>query len=408
MARAYIIVLDSVGCGGASDAASYGDLGADTLGHIAAACAAGQADTARRRGPLRIPVLDSLGIGIASSGSTGSLPPGLSSTLRRHACAGHACEISYGKDTPSGHWEIAGAPLQGRFGYFSRSEPVFPPDLVEAIVMRGRLPGLIGLRHAAGVALIEELGEEHVATGKPIVYTSADSVIQIAAHEDAFGRERLYELCQAVRELVDPLAIGRVIARPFVGSSAQTFRRSPHRRDYPLPAPAGNILDMAAAMGREVVSVGKVADIFGHRNTGTVIKGRDDMDLFDRMLPAANSLAEGGLLFANFVDLDTDYGHRRDVAGYAEGLERLDARLGEFLPLLREGDICVITADHGNDPTWTGSDHTRENVPVLQYCPGAAPSLIGGRPTFADVGATVARHLDLPATPCGSPWIRTP
>lgn len=404
MARAFIIVIDSLGCGGASDADRYGDAGADTLGHIAQACAKGLADMHFRRGPLRVPTLESLGLGIAAEHSTGSLPAGLARRLATDASAGFACEVSDGKDTPSGHWEIAGAPLTARLGYFPRTSPVFPPALVDAMVKRGRLPGVIGLRHAAGVGLIEELGEEHVATGKPIVYTSADSVLQIAAHEESFGRERLFELCEIARELANPLRIGRIIARPFVGS-AGAFRRSHHRRDYPLPPPPGNMLDRAAGAGRPIVSIGKIGDIFARRNTGREIKGENDFDLFDKMLAAADGLGDGGLLFANFVDLDTDFGHRRDVAGYAGGLERLDARLPEFLSMMRAGDLCLITADHGNDPTWSGTDHTRENVPVLQTLAGCGGVQIGRRPTFADIGASVAAHLGLPAPAAGASWL---
>lgn len=405
MPRAFLIVIDSLGCGGATDAGAYGDAGADTLGHIADACARGQADAGGRRGPLRVPALGSLGLAMAAECSTGRPLPGVARTLAPHASAGCACETSQGKDTLLGHWEIAGAPLDGPLGLLPRAEPAFPDELVQAIIAGAGLPGLIGLRHGDGLTLIDRLGDEHVATGKPIVYTSADSVVQIAAHEETFGRERLYDLCELTRELTNPLNIGRVIARPFTGSGAQGFRRTSHRRDFPLPPPAGNVLDRAAADGRTVVSVGKIGDIFAHRATGREIKGRDDMDLFDRMLAASDDLADGGLLFANFVDLDTDFGHRRDVAGYAAGLERLDARLPAFLDRLRPGDLCIITADHGNDPTWSGTDHTRENAPVLQLRPGGGSVHIGRRPTFADIGATVAAHLRLAPTAAGASWL---
>jgi phosphopentomutase len=272
-------------------------------------------------------------------------------------------------------------------------------------VREGNLPGILGDCHAAGVALIEELGEEHLRTGKPILYTSVDSVLQIAAHEETFGRERLYRLCETVREIVNPLHIGRVIARPFVGTDRNSFKRTPYRRDYSLPAPTGNILDRAADAGRDIVSIGKIGDIFGHRNAGREIKGADDMDLFDKLLDETPRLPDGGLVFANFVDLDTDFGHRRNVPGYAKGLEAFDARLGQLLPLLREGDLLIVSADHGNDPTWRGTDHTREHVPVVGLRPGMDGCDIGARETFADVGASIAAHLGIAKTIRGNSFI---
>lgn len=400
MPRAFLLVIDSLGCGGGADAGAYGDAGADTLGHVAQACAQGRADGAERMGPLRTPTLAS-----AAELSTGAAPPGLSRTIAADVSAGCARETSRGKDTLLGHWELAGAPLTAPLGLFPRSSQTFPTDLTTQIIRRARLPGLIGLGHGDGLSMIEAHGADHVATGKPIAYTSADSVIQIAAHEETFGRERLYEVCELTRELVNPLHIGRVIARPFTGTRADGFRRTAHRRDYPLPPPSDNVLDRAASAGRAIVSVGKIGDIFAHRCTGHEIKGCDDMALFDQMPDAVDELAEGGLLFANFVDLDSNYGHRRDVAGYAAALERLDARLAGVLARLRPGDLCVVTADHGNDPTWRGTDHTRENVPVLQLRPGAGPSMIGRRSSFADVGATIAAHLNLAPTAAGRSWI---
>ena len=404
MPRAFIIVIDSMGCGGAPDAALHGDEGADTIGHVATACAAGQADSRGRAGPLQTPCLDSLGLGVAAQTSTGKLLAGFSNILRAGASAGCASEVSSGKDTPSGHWEMAGAPLQGTFGSLPQRVPAFEPAFIEAIAREAGIPGAIGQRHSAGVAIIEELGAEHLASDKPIFYTSIDSVIQIAAHEEIFGLDRLYALCQITRRHADALNIGRVIARPFVGSVEEGFKRTPHRKDFSMPAPHGNILDRAHEARRSMVSIGKIGDIFGHRNTGQEIKGQDDIDLFDKLLAAAATLPDGGLLFANFVDLDTDYGHRRNVAGYAAGVERLDPLIKQLLELLSVGDLCVITADHGNDPTWQGTDHTRENVPVLAYEPGGPLRIIGKRETFADIGASVARHLGLARPVSGAPW----
>lgn len=404
MPRAAVLVLDSVGVGGAPDADSYGDAGADTVGHIAESCARGAGDReGLRSGPLYVPNLARLGLGGACQSATGRVPPGLEGDPAG-ACYGSAIETSRGKDTPSGHWELAGAPVTFDWGYFPNTRPSFPPELVQAICKEAGLPGIIGDCHASGTAIIEELGEEHLKTGKPICYTSVDSVFQIAAHEEAFGLQRLYDLCAIVRRLVDPLRIGRVIARPFVGTSAENFQRTPNRRDFAVPPPSPTILDRATTAGRDVVSIGKIADIFAHSGTGRVLKGAGNMAMFDRTLEGFSSLGDGGLLFANFVDFDTEYGHRRDVPGYAAALEAFDARLPELFALLRPDDLIIITADHGCDPTWIGTDHTREQVPVLAFCRSRRPGPIGRRETYADVGATVAQHLGLVPPIAGTPF----
>lgn len=316
---------------------------------------------------------------------------------------GCACEISKGKDTPSGHWELAGVPVSFDWGYFPRKSPCFPAALISALCERAALPGILGDCHASGTQIIAELGGDHMISQRPICYTSADSVFQIAAHEEMFGLDRLYRVCEIARGLVDPINIGRVIARPFVGSSGN-FRRTANRRDYSVPPPSPTVLDVATRAGRDVITVGKIADIFAHSGTGRVFKADGNAALFDRMLEGANSLADGGLLFANFVDFDSIYGHRRDPAGYANALEDFDSRLPELLTRLDERDLLVITADHGCDPTWRGSDHTREQVPVLSWRASMAPGSIGRRATFADVGATVASHLDLPPLNAGTPF----
>jgi phosphopentomutase len=405
MPRALLLILDSVGVGGAADAVHYGDDGADTVGHIADAAASNNADRqGLRRGPLHLPNLGALGLGEACRTATGRIPPGLSRKANNRSAAGCAVEISKGKDTPSGHWEIAGAPVMFDWGYFPRAVPCFPPTLLEELCRAAGLPGTLGNRHASGTEIIAELGAEHVRIGAPICYTSADSVFQIAAHEEAFGLERLYELCAIARRLVDPLRIGRVIARPFVGRDARSFVRTANRRDYTVPPHAPTILDLATAAGRDVVSVGKIGDIFAHSGTGRVLKADGNAALFDRTIEGAHGLSEGGLLVANFVDFDTKYGHRRDVAGYASALEAFDVRLPSLLRLLRSDDLLVVTADHGCDPTWGGSDHTRERVPVLALLPSRTIGPIGVRPTFADIGASVAHHLDLTPPLAGIPF----
>lgn len=402
--RAMILVMDSVGIGAAPDAATYGDEGADTIGHIAEACARGDADSDARAGPLHLPHLVGLGLGEASRLATGRQLPGL--VHRGGDCGsqfGCASEQSRGKDTPSGHWEIAGVPVRFDWGYFPKTEPCFPQELIESLIAQAALPGILGNRHASGTEIIEQLGEHHLQSGKPICYTSADSVFQIAAHEQSFGLERLYEVCGVARRLVDPFNIGRVIARPFIGTSRQDFKRTSHRRDLAVPPPEPTILDIAEAERRDIVSIGKIDDIFAHRGTGLNKRGDGNDALFDCLLEGWDHLAEGGLLFANFVDFDTVYGHRRDVAGYALALEQFDARLPELLNRLKSGDLLIVTADHGCDPTWAGSDHTREQVPVLLAgAPRRSP--IGRRNGFADMGATVAHHLGLPPPACGVPF----
>jgi phosphopentomutase len=399
MARAFVLVLDSFGIGASADAAAFGDAGADTLGHIAAACAAGQV---AGRGALRLPNLARLGLCAAAADSAGVWPQGISAPDPRGAW-GYAVETSRGKDTPSGHWEMAGVPVTFDWGYFPREVPCFPPALMGALMERARLPGLLGNRHASGTQIIDELGAEHLATGKPIVYTSADSVFQIAAHEEAFGLDRLYELCRIARELVDEYRIGRVIARPFIGTPG-TLRRTGHRRDLAVPPPAPTLLERLDAEGRAVVSIGKIGDIFAHRGTGTEIKADGNAAVFDATIKVAQSLAEGSLVLANFVDFDTLYGHRRDVAGYAGALEAFDERLPDFAAVLRPGDIAVVTADHGCDPTWPGSDHTREHVPVLAFGPAVRPAALGRRESFADIGQSLARHLGMAPLAYGTAW----
>ncbi|HEY8566956.1 MAG TPA: phosphopentomutase [Beijerinckiaceae bacterium] len=406
MARALLIVLDSVGVGGAEDAASYGDAGADTLGHVAEACFDGRGDrVGLREGPLHLPNLAALGLGLAAQASTGRLPPNLEPFGRPAGAYGYGVERSKGKDTPSGHWEIAGCPVAFDWGYFPTSVPCFPPALIEALIREAGLPGILGDRHASGMTIIEELGAEHMRTGQPICYTSVDSVFQIAAHEETFGLERLYAACQVARRLCDPLKIGRVIARPFVGAPETGFIRTGNRKDYAVAPPADTLLDVLAREGRSVVTVGKIGDIFAHRATGQEVKPHGNDACLTAALDAMRELPEGGFVFANLVDFDTEFGHRRDVPGYAAALEAFDARVPELWAALREGDLCVITADHGNDPTWAGTDHTREHAPILAFGPGRPGGEMGRRESFADIGATLAAHLGLPALAAGRSWL---
>ncbi|WP_027230435.1 phosphopentomutase [Phyllobacterium sp. UNC302MFCol5.2] len=392
MARAFLFVLDSFGIGGAPDAKAFGDEGSNTFAHIVERCAAGEADKeGLRQGPLLVPNMSSLGLfhaaNIASAfpvSSRAPAPVGL---------WGAAEETSKGKDTPSGHWEIAGVPVAFDWGYFPQTVPTFPETLIADTVRLAQLPGILGNKHASGTDVIEELGEEHIRTGMPIFYTSTDSVVQIAAHETYFGLERLYKLCETVRELVDPLNIGRVIARPFIGEAKETFERTGNRRDYSVPPPEATLLDRLTDAGRMVIAIGKIGDIYAHKGVGQVRKANGNMALFDETLVAMDDAQDGDLVFTNFVDFDMLYGHRRDVAGYAAALEAFDMRLPEAIAKLRPGDLMILTADHGCDPTYQGTDHTRERVPVLCYGPDLPKGSFGVRPTFADIGETVAAHL---------------
>ncbi len=407
MARAFVFVLDSFGIGGAADAGRYGDAGADTFGHIAEACAAGKGDrNGLRGGPLLLPNMGSLGLFEAALLASG-FDFGHGTALRPSSFHGAAQEISAGKDTPSGHWEIAGLPARFDWGYFPDTVPAFPAELTEAMIREGHVPGILANRHAPGTTVIEDFGEEHIRTGKPICYTSVDSVLQIAAHEKHFGLQRLYDFCKVVRRLCDPLHVGRVIARPFLGESRDTFKRTPNRKDYAVPPPEPTLLDRVTDHGGRVIAVGKIGDIFAHRGISEVRKGAGNMAMLDAALGAMDDAGDGDFVFANFVDFDTEFGHRRDVPGYAAALEAFDRRVPEALAKLKDGDLFLLTADHGNDPTWRGTDHTRERVPIAGLAPGMAGGGVGLRPTFSDIGATVAEHLGLPPGGHGTSFLNS-
>ncbi len=406
MARALLIVLDSVGIGGAEDAAAYGDAGSDTVGHIAEACAEGRGEQpGLRQGPLHLPFMSALGLGLACEASTGRMPPNLAPGEAVRGAWGYGVETSNGKDTPSGHWEIAGVPVDFDWGYFPNTVPAFPEKLTNALIERGHLPGILGNKHASGTAIIEEFAVEHLRTGKPICYTSVDSVLQIAAHEEFFGLQRLYDLCRIGRELCDEYKIGRVIARPFQGTPETGFKRTGNRKDFATPPPAATILDTLTEAGHAVVTVGKIGDIFAHRSTGTEVKPNGNDACLSAAIDAMRTLPEGGFVFANLVDFDSEFGHRRDIPGYAAALEAFDRRVPEIEAVLKEGDLVIITADHGNDPSWHGTDHTREHVPILCFGPGVKPGSIGRRESFADIGASVLAHLGVVNPGKGRSWI---
>ncbi len=390
MSRAFLIVLDSVGCGGAPDAADFGDEGANTLAHIAQECAAGRAEEGRS-GPLHLPVLDGLGLGAAIRLASGAETPGLGAVPQGRW--GAATESSRGKDTPSGHWELAGVPVPWEWTFFPDTVPAFPPEILVEVRRLAGVEGTLGNCHAPGTAIIDRLGDEHLRTGWPICYTSADSVFQIAAHEEAFGLGRLIALCQALAPMLHSRRVGRVIARPFVGGPGD-FHRTANRRDFAIAPPAPTLLDWVQGAGRATHAVGKIGDIFSMRGIGALHKGKGDLDLFEHLDRLVEQAEPGSLTFANFVEFDSLYGHRRDASGYARALEWFDGRAVGFLARLKPGDLAVFTADHGNDPTWQGTDHTRERVPVVMAGAGAGSvGLVG----FADVAASIAAHLGVPA-----------
>ena len=382
MTRAFLVVMDSVGIGGAPDAASFfngdvPDTGANTVGHIAEVVG------------LNAPMLSAMGLGRAVRLASGLEASALGGEVT--GAWGAATEVSRGKDTPSGHWELAGVPVPWEWHYFPATEPAFPPDLVAEVCRLAGTEGILGNKHASGTAIIDELGEEHLRTGWPVCYTSVDSVFQIAAHEESFGLDRLIALCRDLAPKLHAMKVGRVIARPFLGGQA-TFKRTPHRRDFAIAPPAPTLCDWVHDAGGKVHAVGKIGDIFSMQGIDTLSKG-PDRDLMGHLHRLASEAEEGSLTFANFVEFDTDHGHRRDPKGYARQLEWFDAEVGRLLGNLRDGDLLVITADHGNDPTWTGTDHTRERVPVLMHGVGARELGLMG---FVDVGASVAAHLGVP------------
>ncbi|PKR59424.1 phosphopentomutase [Thalassospira lohafexi] len=405
MARAIIIVADSFGIGSAPDAAKFGDQGSDTLGHIAEHCAQGLADNDQRSGPLHIPNMVALGLGEAAKDATGRVPPGLDHGGAILGAFGHAKELSRGKDTPSGHWEIAGVPVDFDWGYFPQTVPTFPAELTDAFIKQAKLPGILGNCHASGTNIIADLGQEHIKTGMPICYTSADSVFQIAAHEEHFGLDRLYDICEIAFKLVEPYNIGRVIARPFVGESPADFKRTANRRDLAIPPHKSTLLDLFSNAGGKVISVGKIADIYAHRGIAKKVKASGNMALFDAMMTEIAEAPDNSIVFTNLVDFDMEFGHRRDVPGYANALEEFDVRIPELRNALKPGDLVIVTADHGCDPTWRGNDHTREFVPVLAFGPAIAPGPFGMRETFADIGQTVADHLGIAPLATGTSFL---
>ena len=397
MKRAVILLTDSFGVGCSEDSDTYGDKGSDTLGHIVEECAAGKTDSSGlRKGPLHLPNLARFGLQKAAEASREApLAHSLGYNKEIQGAYGYGIEKSKGKDTPSGHWEIAGVSVMFDWGFFPKTIPCFPKELIDDFIKETGVPGVLGNKHSSGTVILDELGEEHIKSGKPIVYTSADSVFQIAAHEKYFGLERLNEIGDITRKIVDKYNIGRVILRPFLGEKTGEFKRTGNRHDIAVPPPAPTLLDFLKESGGNVVSIGKIADIYANCGITKKVKSPGLENLFDSTIKELNEAKTQTLIFTNFVDFDEKYGHRRDVAGYASALEYFDSRLPELEVLLQPGDLVVIAADHGCDPTWEGTDHTREHIPILMFGLEVKPVNLGGRSSFADIGQTLAAHFGL-------------
>ena len=391
--RGVLLVMDAVGIGGASDAERFGDAGADTFGHVALACQNGNANHGRT-GPLKVPYLSKLGIYQAHAVANNTSSTQLSFPNPNNACYAAASEKSKGKDTPSGHWELAGVTVDWDWKYFPLESGSIPIDKVNHLIKKFQLPGILGNCHASGTEILRDYGELHVKTKRPIFYTSTDSVVQIACHEKYFGLKNLYNLCEEAAQIFHPMKVCRIIARPFLGGNRSNFYRTQNRKDYTSSPPSNTLCDLVIENKRALHAVGKISDIFANRGITTSITGLEDKFLFNAMLEVLKKATQGDLIFANFVEFDSLYGHRRDVSGFACALENFDRKLGTLLEQLNDEDFLIITADHGNDPTFRGSEHTREKVPVLMVGDFAKPGNHGNI-SFGDVGYTMGSYLRL-------------
>ena len=388
MSRVFLIVMDSVGCGGAPDAKDFGDEGACTLGNIISTCSSGGANIGRT-GSLNVPNFKSLGLDSilklsVSSDNTEALekPKGL---------WGVATPTSPGKDTPTGHWELLGVPLPWKWKYFKNKQVSFSTEIIKLIQELSETKGILGNCHASGTEIIERYGEQHLNSGWPICYTSTDSVIQIAVHEEKFGLDQLYALCRKLAPFCHSRRIGRVIARPFLGDSKSGFTRTANRKDFSIEPPAPTLCEWAFEEGRQVNALGKIDDIFSNKGISSSTIGPDRL-LMENLYDLLDNAPDGSLNIANFVEFDSLYGHRRDVSGYARHLEWFDSKLTILLKKIRQNDLVILTADHGNDPTWRGTDHTRECVPIFGIGLGEREI---GNVSFVDVSASIAKYLGI-------------
>jgi phosphopentomutase len=399
MPRAIILVIDGFGLGHAPDAEAFGDVNANTFANLA------ERFQQSKHRPLKLPNLSKLGL-VEACKQASNRTLAVEKVLPCKGAFGYAAEISTGKDTPSGHWEMAGVPVLFDWTYFSDKKNSFSPALITQINAATGYADMLGNCHASGTNIIAELGEEHIRSGMPICYTSGDSVFQVAAHETHFGLENLYKYCEQVREILDPMNIGRVIARPFIGESSAEFERTGNRRDYSVLPPATTVLEKLTNAGGTVISVGKIADIFANQGISIKTKATGIPALLDSTLAHIKTAPDNSIIFTNLVNFDQDFGHRRDPVGFGEALEYLDVRLAEFLDQMADEDLLLLTADHGCDPTWPGNDHTREFVPVIAYHNNIDSINLGQRNTFADLGQTLASLFSLEAMDYGESFLK--
>lgn len=423
MARAIIIVLDSFGVGYADDASNFGDVNANTFINIA------KHYFKNKNKVIHLPNLGALGLHeVSKQASSEKIWQEYQQDLTKaevdfnafyikpaKGAFGYMAEISTGKDTPSGHWEMTGVPVLFDWSYFSDKKTSFSQELISAINKKTGFDGLLGNCHASGTDIINALGCEHIKTGLPICYTSTDSVFQVAAHEEHFGLDNLYHYCEQVRELLSnsEFTIGRVIARPFIGDVAgnkagndeNSFARTPNRRDYSVLPPSTTVLDKISQAGGQVISVGKISDIFAHQGITQKTKANGIDALIDATIKHINTADDKSLIFTNLVNFDQDFGHRRDAVGYAQALENFDKRLPEIYKHMGNDDLLFLTADHGCDPTWLGNDHTREFVPLLTYHHLIQSVDLGKRTSFADLGQTLAELFNVDAMDYGTSFL---
>ena len=398
MARTIILVIDGFGIGAAADAGEFGDSGSNTFAHIA------QHYLEQHGHPIPLPTLASMGLDAAARQVSSEAFSTSEPTSRSGAFAA-AAEVSNGKDTPSGHWEMTGVPVLFDWTYFPASRDCFPQEFLDELIRKTGVPGVLGCCHASGTDILRELGEAHLETGKPICYTSADSVFQVAAHEEAFGLDRLYDFCETARELLMQDNVGRVIARPFVGNSAASFTRTGNRRDYSIEPPALTLLDHLVANGHKVCGIGKISDIFAHRGISQSTKATGLEALLDETIRHIKTEADDSLIFTNLVNFDQDFGHRRDPEGYADALIYFDQRLADVQRAMNRNDLLFITSDHGCDPTWEGTEHTREYVPLLAWRHNMPSLDLGVRTSFADLGQTIADLFNIPRLDYGESFL---
>ncbi|CAL4323794.1 phosphopentomutase [Buchnera aphidicola] len=402
MKRVFVLVLDSLGIGYSKDSVKFGDYGSNTLGHIIECCYKNFANSYGRNGVLKIPNLVKLGIINALKKSSKNKIFGFNKESKIIGSYAYSKEISTSKDTSSGHWEMMGSPVLFKWTYFKSLKNSFPLDLLNKIQKKFLINGFLGNCHASGTDIINIYGKEHIKYNYPIIYTSSDSVFQIACHEKSFGLERLYDLCLLVRKILNKskYKVTRVIARPFLNDQKNQFYRTRNRKDFSISPNEETVLEKLVKEKKgEVISIGKISDIFNNKGITKQVNVYELEKIFEALYKELKNYSEyrkkNIIVFANFVDFDSYWGHRRDVSGYAKELELFDIKIPKFLSLMKKNDLLIITSDHGCDPTWKGTDHTREHVPILIYKKNLIPKYLGYRKTFSDISQTISNYLGL-------------